>query len=294
VLLEDKVVDTQDAAHAERQQRETVLAHGEDQLPAPVLEVEATQAAHAAGREQRSQVLAAIHAILEHRSVSLTRLELPVLQTRALEALKTAADGKTPSRDVFVYASDRRDLLEQALAVLQPQLAQADDHASHDLREELAGLTDRVAALRHELTALEDSQDELLEPMQKRALEAGEPTDPPKPKPSPVDPDAPRPASTLTGPELAEPPRPGSALTGPELAEPPRPGSALTGPELPEPPRPASTLTGPALPDRAAAATTLGGDDLPVEPAPTSSLTGEPTDEASPQAKRPWWRRPFG
>ncbi len=285
--LEDKLVDGREAAKVESQQREDVLEHGEEALPAPMVE-----AVHDAGQERRAQLLGAIRMILDRQTLTVAQLRMPQRETRALEALQAATSGKTTSLGQFVYASDRRDMLEQALAVLQPDLTRADDQTARELHAQFADLAARVGELRHQLTELEDSQDELLEGHQHQALEAGstEPGDKPKPKPS--DPDAPRPATTLTGPEVPERPRPPSTLIGAEVPERPRPPSTLIGAEVPERPRPPSTLIGADLPPEPAPATTLTGAELAPESTPDSSL-GDASEIAA-KAKRPWWKRPFG
>jgi hypothetical protein len=293
VQLEDKLVDGRDAAHAESQQREDVLSHGEgeEMLPAPMVE-----AVRDAALEVRGQLLGAIRMILDRQTLTIATLHLPQREARALEALQVATSGRSTSLHQFVYASDRRDLLERALAVLQPNLIHADDKTAHELQAQFADLSERVGELRAELTDLEDAQDELLESHQKEALETAQaepgakPT--PKPAPTPSDPDAPRPATTLTGPggpELAEPaPSPTTLTGGPELAEPPRPATTLTGPEVAEPPRPATTLVGPELAEPPRPPTSLTGPELATQP----TSPGEPTEIAAPA--KPWWRRPFG
>jgi hypothetical protein len=287
VQLEDKLVDGREAAHAESQQREDVAEHGEEALPAPMVE-----AVRDAGLERRGQLLGAIRMILDRQTLTVNQFHLPQREARALDALQVATSGKSRDLGSFVYASDRRDMLEQALAVLQPNLTRADDQTARELHAQFADLAARVGELRHQLTELEDSQDELLEGHRGAALEAGatEPGDKPKPKPS--DPDAPRPATTLTGPEVAEPPRPPTMLTGPEVAEPPRPPTTLVGPELPQELAPPTTLTGAELPPEPVPATTLAGAELAPEPTPESSL-GDAAEIAA-KAKQPWWRRPFG
>ncbi len=296
--LEDKLVDGRDAAHDELMQREDTLAHGEDKLPEPT-----TDAVIDAGLELRGRLLGAVRLILDGQTVKVRELRLPQAETRGLEALQVATYGRSQLGE-FVYATDRRDLLERALAVLQPNLTRADDRTALELHAQFADLAQRVAELRGQLTELEDAQDEVLEPQQKAALEAAaaEAGDKPKPKPKPTpsDPDAPRPATTLTGPERPEPPRPATTLTGsgPEPPPPDRtPATTLTGPERPEPPRPASTAFDPGapeLPPEPARTSTLvesGGPELPAEASTATSL-GDPEEIASP--KRPWWRRPFG
>jgi hypothetical protein len=263
------------------------------------------EAVRDATSERRAQLLGAIRMILDHQKLELGRLALPARELRALAALQTAVDGKSIVDD-FVYASDRRDLLESALGVLQPDLIHADDLSARELHAQFADLTERVGELREALSDLEDAQDELLEGHEKAALETAQGA--PKPKPVPSDPDAPRPATTLTGPELPEPelpePKPApTTLTGPDLPEPKPPATTLTGPDLPEPKPPATTLTGPDLPEPRPPATTLSGPDLPEAPPPPSTLgddgeaaaaTPAPGDDGAAKAKRAWWRRPFG
>ena len=286
--LEDKLVDGREAAHAESQQRADVLAHGEEMLPEPVVE-----AVHDAALEKRGQLLGAIRMILDRESLIVSNLRLPQLESRALEALQVATSGKSRDLGQFVYASDRRDMLERALAVLQPNLTHADDQTAHELHAQFADLSERVAELRHTLAELEDAQDELETP-QKEALEKAEPGDKPKPKPKPVpsDPDAPRPPTTLVGPELPESATPPTTLVGPELPEPATPPTTLVGPELPESATPPTTLVGPELPEPQRPPTTLVGPELTPE-APQVSTLGDP-EELAAKAKLPWWRRPFG
>jgi hypothetical protein len=270
VQLEKKLFEDRDAARAEFEQRDVLLEHGEDhladQLPAP--QIEAIREADKAGR---AQLLGAIRMVLDRERIDIGQLRLPPRESHALIAMQSAVEGKNAHGE-FVYASDRRDLLERALGLLQPDLVHTDVATARELHAQFADLTERVALLRDELGDLEDAQDELLEPHEKAALEALAAGDKPVPKPpakpaKPSDPDAPKPASSLTGPELP--------------AEKPAP-TTLTGPELPaEKPAP-TTLTGPELPDAPTAPSTLG-DGSPPEP-----------DAPGDKAKRPWWRKPFG
>ena len=289
--LEDKFVDGREAAHAEARERADVLEHGEETLPEPVVE-----AMDDFALDKRGQLLGAIRMILDNsQTLVVDHLHLPQREARALDALQVAVSGKSHDLGTFVYATDRRDMLEQALAVLQPNLIHADDKTARELHAQFADVAERVSKLRHALTELEDSQDELLEGHHKEALEKAA-TEPPgsgaKPKPKPSDPDAPRPPTTLIGPELPEPAPPPTTLNGPELPEPAPPPTTLTGPELPEPAPPPTTLTGPELPASPEPASTLIGPELLPEAAPASSL-GD-AEEIAAKAKLPWWRRPFG
>jgi hypothetical protein len=264
VEREEKLVHGKDAAQAELRDRDEVERRNDQELPAAVEE-----AVEYGSLQLRGQLLGAVRLILEEEDVELSQLNVPALEMQGLIALQEAVRGKSHDLGKYVYASDRRDLLERALAVLQPDLSRADSGTARELHAQLDDLMRRVGELREELEDLEDAQEELLEAYQKAELEAGtaDAGDKPKPKPKPVpsDPDAPRPATTLTGPERPEPPRP---------------ATTLTGPDRPEPPAPATTLTGPELPPQEAAPSTLGG-----EPEAARAEDGK---------KKPWWRRPFG
>jgi hypothetical protein len=279
VQLEEKLVEGLDSAHAELQQREDLLSRDEEALPVPVAE-----ALEEASLKVRSDLLGAVRMILDGQELELSSLNLPPLEMEGLIALQVAVEGKSHDLSQFVYASDRRDLLERALGVLQPEFSRSDDGAAREMRAQLDDMVARVGELRERLVGLEDAQDELIEGRSKEGMEAGAADSSDKPKPKPSDPDAPRPATTLTGPDLPEAKRPATTLTGPERAEPRPAATTLTGPELPEAKQAATTLTGPELPEAERPASTLG------EPEPEGEIEGG----GGPAAKRSWWRRPFG
>jgi hypothetical protein len=285
VQQQDKVVDDLAAAHLESQLREDVAERGDEALPIAIHEAIA-----GAALEIQNRLLGAVRLVLEGGSLSIHGLGLPALETRALEALEIAVSGKSALGD-FVYAEDRRDLLERALTVLQPDLSRTADGLA---QAQLADLSVRVADLRNALTSLVDSQDEIVETSHEAAEVKAAPGDPPAP--TPADPDALRPASMLAGPgpEAPGPDRRPTSLAGPEVAEPAPPPSTLTGPgpEAPGPARPPTSLTGAELVEPAPPPTTLVGPEVAAEVKPPSSL-GDP-EELAEQARRPWWRRPFG
>lgn len=222
----------------------------------------------------RSTLFDALRLVMagEHLNVSL--LYLPQRETHALEALQAAVNGQD-SVGEFVFAEDRRALLEQALAVLQQNVTHGDPAQLAELHAKFDELTDQVGELRERLTSLEDAQEELLE--EKSEQRAREPADegdrddkPAEPAPPAYDPAAPeRPAA-------------------PELP------STLYGDAAPEPARGPSTAYDPAAPERAAA------------PEPPSSLYGEApaapergkselaAEAEAAEAEKPWWSRPFG
>jgi hypothetical protein len=228
---------------------------------------------------ERTELVAAMRQILARQQLVVNDLHLPQRELRALDALKAAVEGRDAQLGQFVYASDRKAMLEQALAILQPNVG--DLTGFHDMIRD-------VANLRHGLRELEDAQDELLEGHHKHALAKvdGDTDDKPKPKPDPGD-------TSLTGPERKEPAKV-TSLLGPEIKEAPKLATTLVGPEIKEAPKPATTLTGPEVKDTKPAST-LSGPERPEDkeqPEPPSSL-GDPV-ELEAQKKKPWWKRPFG
>jgi hypothetical protein len=113
-------------------------------------------------RSHHGDVLAVVKAIFEERTASmpaLDQLELSAQERSALDALRTAYGGREGRYNTFVYAEQRRELLEQALSALQPILA-LDVSASAELRENYERMVEQVTELRERLVNLEDSQDD--------------------------------------------------------------------------------------------------------------------------------------
>ncbi|HEY5947665.1 MAG TPA: hypothetical protein VIV40_19310 [Kofleriaceae bacterium] len=255
---EAKEVDGFELEHAEERKRESELVEENDEElhdldGKPEYELEQGSA---------DLVSRAMHKILERQHIVINDLDLSKRELRALEALKTAVDGRDQEINGFVFAEDRRALLEQALAVLQPDIL---------LLEKLGGaayqeLVKEVAELRGKLNVLEDAQEEV---EHKGAADKGEATDRDD-KPKPDD------DQSLTGPER-------------KIA---KPASELTGPERKQEPKPATTLTGPEVKPEPKAATTLTGPEIKPEPKPPTSL-GDPK-EIEETAKKPWWKRLTG
>jgi hypothetical protein len=151
---EDKQVDGPDLEQAEERKRENELVEEKsDELHDLDGQRERTL-----DKEASSAVLAAMKSILAGEQIVLNDLELDKRHQIALEALKTAVEGKDQQLARFVYAEDRRTLLEQALAVLQPELTSL-DHFSAEFEE----LLKNVGTLREKLDVLEDSEEELVE-----------------------------------------------------------------------------------------------------------------------------------
>jgi hypothetical protein len=203
------------------QARESELEiHDEHELPAiQPLEVLDDKSEH--------RVIDAMRSILEHRSFVINDLALPKRELEALEALKAAVEAKDGNLSRFVYASDRQELLEQALAVLQPKLA---EH-----RELFGDLVAKVGELRGDLRRLEDAEDELLvtEVKDVKLVDAKDDDDDDAPK-----------ESTLS--------------KGPEVKPEPKPSTLSTGPEAKLADEKSTLFDGPAAPDIARGPTTLG------------------------------------
>jgi hypothetical protein len=253
VRAEEKELEGPELEREERTRE--VAAREEEELP--VIggeELRDLELAH------RSTLFDAIRLVLAGEHVSVGLLYLPQRETHALEALQAAVTGQD-SVGEFVFAEDRRSLLEQALAVLQQNVTHGDPEQVAELHAKFGEVAERVAELREELYDLEEAQDEDFDLEQQWVKAEGED-------------------------EGDKGDRPGK----PEDA-------ALDGPERPAPPRPASTLSGPERPAEARPASTLYGDapELPTEDRPPSELAAESEAAAAAEApKKPWWRRPFG
>jgi hypothetical protein len=255
---EEKEVDGYELEQAEERKRENELIEDDEE------ELHDLDGKPEQEREQeRTTVVAgAMHKILEGEHIVVNNLELSQRELRALEALKTAVDGRDQQFNSFVFAEDRRTLLEQALAVLQPDLATLSKIGGPPYET----LVKEVAMLRGELHNLAEAQEEAAHEHVEAKGEATDTDDKPEPDAD----------QSLTGPERKVS-KPASSLTGPERKEEPKPPSSLTGPERKEEPKPPSSLIGPELKAEAKPATTLGDEK-----------------EIAETAKKPWWKRITG
>lgn len=148
---EDKEVDGPELEQAEERKRENELVEEDEQ---ELLDLDGKPYEMEHDRERGGGAIAAMRHILEGRHIVINDLDLSQRELKALEALKTAKTGKSGDLDKFVYAEDRRTLLEQALAVLQPDLVHLDSDSFDELIKE-------VSDLRTQLNAREDAQEEL-------------------------------------------------------------------------------------------------------------------------------------
>jgi hypothetical protein len=221
VRQEDKEIDGPDLEHAEERKRENELVeekedelHDLDGLPETTLDP-----------ARSGTVLAAMRQVLAGDQLVINDLPLDRRHLAALEALKTAVEGKDQELSRFVYAEDRRTLLEQALAVLQPEIA-----SIALLGEPFEQLVKDVGELREQLNELEDAEGELID-----GLFARQKGKPPSSNDKNDDDDDDDDDDNDGGDD-------DTSLTGPprEIARPP---SSLTGPAR-EPPAKATTTLG--------------------------------------------------
>jgi hypothetical protein len=228
---EDKQVDGPELEQAEERKRESELVEEKDDA---LYDLDG-QPEHVVDRKESSAIVVAMKTILAGEQIVINDLKLEKRHQVALEALKTAVEGKDQSLAQFVYAEDRRTLLEQALAVLQPELADISQ-----LGQPFEDLIKEVGTLRDKLNVLEDSEEELVEGRaQDHAKTEGDSDDKPDEDELGGNTDL-----SLTGPprELAKPP---SSLAGPARKVEPKPESSLTGTERKAEPKGPTTLGDP-------------------------------------------------
>jgi hypothetical protein len=216
------------------------------------------------------KIVEAMRAILDHRMIVVNDLALPKRELDALVALKEAVDGKDGNLNRFVFAEDRQELLEQALAVLQPQIA---EHMAI-----FGEMVARVANVRQELRMLEDAEDELiaLPDLTVKAVVDSEDDD-----------------QSLDGPErnIA---KPKTSLDGAEVKPEPFKSTLADGPAV-ELAAAKSTLSdGAAVQDQPAKSTLFDGPAAPeLADAPTTLGDAKEIEKAN-ESKRPWWKLGLG
>ena len=210
--IDDKQLESADLEREEEKRRQPTMEATDD------LELRelASEEVIDADREHAGQVLAAMSAILEKESITISSLGLPDRERLALESLQAAVGGRDGNLGSFVFASDRRDMLEQALAVLQPNLTDLDPAKLGELHGKYHDLVMHIGDLRESLSDLEDAQDELLDARLEYPdlTKEGSDTDDTDLKDLP---------STLsTGPARPEPAKPKTSLEGTAIAEEPK------------------------------------------------------------------------
>ena len=283
---EDKEVDGLDLELAGRQHKSTLgLDHEASARTDGALPEFGTEEQRDIEHGRNTRLIDAMRQILDSREgaterqgmlrgLRVSELGLPEREAKALEALQDAVTGRTTTGHA-VFAEDRRELLEQALAVLQPNLTSGSAADLTSIPMSIGELTSKVGELREVLEDLEDAQEELLGDEKARFAEKRKPGKPDEP----VDPDKPKPPSTL--------------LTGPEAKREDKPSMLSTGAEVKPEPKKSTLADGPAVKAEAQASTLSAGPEVNDAPEAPSSL-GDEKEIAEVQKKKPWWRRPFG
>jgi hypothetical protein len=217
---EDKEVDGLELERETERQRDSELEK-EDEEELPEL-----QSSEDRDAEHRGEVITAMRMILEREHVVVDELKLPARELKALEALKAAVDGKDGKLSQFVYATDRKNLLEQALAVLQPNFVTGD--AQHvQMLGAYGDLVEKVANLRVGLVELADSQDDLLHATDKTAMQKA---DGDKDDTDEADDDKPKKSTLADGPEVKPVANKSTLADGPAVKDEPQGPSTLGDP----------------------------------------------------------------
>jgi hypothetical protein len=149
---EDKELDGPDLEQAEERKRQSELVTDKE---GELHDLDG-QREHRLDEQRSTEVIGAMRKILEGGLVDIDRLQIPQRQLNALRAIQTAYDGKDAQLSRFVFAEDRSTLLEQALAVLQPEIVQL-----QTLGKPFDDLLKNVGDLRDKLDSLEDAEAEL-------------------------------------------------------------------------------------------------------------------------------------
>ncbi len=209
--FEDREIAGAETDREIEQERQSELERDDER------ELPAIQPLEVLDDKSEHRVIDAMRSILDHRSFVINDLALPKRELDALEALKAAVEAKDGKLGRFVFASDRQELLEQALAVLQPKLAQD--------RALFGELLAKVSELRGDLRRLEDAEDELLvtEVKDVKLVDATEEDD-----------DSPTESTLSTGPEVKPVDTKSTLADGPEVKLVAEKSTLAEGPAAPE------------------------------------------------------------
>ena len=151
---EDKELEGPELEKDQRVEASHREEHEEEELPLDV-----TETVRDTSFEQRSRVMDALQLILAGEKVNVTLFYLPQREQHALEALQAAVTG-ADSMGEFVFAEDRRGMLEQALAVLQQNLVYGEPSQIAELQSKFDSMAEQIGELRGQLSSLEDAQEE--------------------------------------------------------------------------------------------------------------------------------------
>lgn len=152
---EDKELEGPDLARDQQFEASQTEAHEEEELPEAV-----TETVRDVSFDTRSRLFDALRLILAGEQVNVTLFYLPQREAHALEALQAAVTGND-SMGEFVFAEDRKALLEQSLAVLQQNITYGDPAQIAELQSKFDAMTEQVGELRAQLLSLEDAQEEI-------------------------------------------------------------------------------------------------------------------------------------
>lgn len=284
--IEEKQVDGLDLEHQEEQQEVLLAETKEAGLPKL-----AGEEVHDLEKERSVQLMTAMRMIFEDEHLNVTHLQMPQRETRALEALQAAVRGRSTNIDKFVYASDRRSMLEQALAILQPNLTGGAEQQLAAMCQDFKILSKQVSELRDSLMNLEDGQDELMANEHERGTgKAADAETTDKPKPATSDPDAPRPASTLSkGDEVKPAPKTTTLSSGPDAKLEREPSTLSSGPEAKSGPKATTLSSGPDAKYEPGPSTLSSGPEAKLERGPTT--LGDADEIVAEAKKKPWWKR---
>ena len=115
------------------------------------------------GETARTELFGMMRDIFDGKEIA-AHSQLDPMHQKAIDLLAAAVRGNHPRDRTFVFAEDRRMMLEQSLAALQPALAMGPlatmDHHAEGLTNEFARLIGDVNGLRLELAKLEATQEE--------------------------------------------------------------------------------------------------------------------------------------
>ncbi|CAN5874282.1 hypothetical protein BH11MYX2_BH11MYX2_32080 [soil metagenome] len=194
--VEEKEVDGQDLLRAE--QKDSLLEREDIELQQGLTNERVVD------KSSDELLLSTMRDIIEKKPVRVSSLGLPPRETKALEQLQEAVTGRDVRMNTFVFAEDRRSMLDQALAVLQPNLSSSHSSIIGGLRWDMDHLVSEIHELRGDLRELEDAQEDgLLERMRHQEKTAAPEAPDTTEKPPASDPDAAKPTSSLSdGPEV--------------------------------------------------------------------------------------------
>jgi hypothetical protein len=212
VVGEDRGVELEPDAHDRVEELEQ--QHREEDAAEADLDEERPEKAAAHFRD----VFTAVSAIFRGATVDLDELTAGLSDTEraAVAALQEVVKGRDLQTQGLVYAERRLALLNDALAVLQPALAQALAPELVGLREEYDALVEGVHDLRERLESLDSAQEEIWEQDRKKEEEEGKP-EPGDDEDKPDEPDEEgEKASTLYGDDVPEEPEKKSTVWEPD------------------------------------------------------------------------------